>query len=226
MRPPGIEREFLTILRNLAGIGALDHLVLIGSWVLPVYAENLGTAPIPFTTTDVDFSVIRPHDRDIRSDPSVRQRLTELGYMSVTEPLTGAERFVPAIDAAEKRLSIDFLCEPGRIVRAPYRIPGLGITSTPIRFQRVLLENTERMGYKRLMISVPKPAFWVAHKIAISQLRTGELAEPKMFKDLDSAAAIVDLMGEVEIGSAAEAYPGKFLRLFRKGWGRFDRLRA
>jgi hypothetical protein len=226
MRVPGIEREFLAILRNLAGIGALDHLVLIGSWVLPVYVENLGIAPIPFTTTDVDFSVIRPHDRTVRSDPSVRQRLTELGYTSVAEPLTGAERYVPAIDAAENRLTIDFLCEPGRIVRALYHIPGLGITSTPIRFQRVLLENTERMAYKRLLISVPKPAFWAAHKIAISQLRAGELAEPKMFKDLDSAAAIVDLNGEAGICSAAETYPGKFLGLFRKGWGRFARRRA
>jgi len=81
------------------------------------------------------------------------------------------------------------------------------------------------MAYKRLLISVPKPAFWAAHKIAISQLRAGELAEPKMFKDLDSAAAIVDLKGEAGIRSAAETYPGKFLGLFWKGWGRFARRR-
>jgi hypothetical protein len=226
MKIPAIEREFLAILRSLSRIGALDHLVLIGSWVLSVYAENLAIEPVPFTTTDVDFSVKRPHDRSVKSEPSVHRKLTGLGYTPITDPLTGAERYVPAIDAAENRLTIDFLCEPGRIVCAPYPIPGLGITSTPIRYQRVLLENTEEMTYKGLPISVPRPAFWAAHKIAISQLRTGELAEPKMFKDLDSAAAIVDLMGEASICSAAETYPGKFLGLFRKGWGRFTSRRA
>ena len=36
---------------------------------------------------------------------------------------------------------------------------------------------------------------------------------------------IVDLNGEAGIRSAAEMYPGKFLGLFRKGWGRFAHRR-
>jgi len=57
-------------------------------------------------------------------------------------------------------------------------------------------------------------------------LRAGDLAKFKMFKDLDAAAAIVDLMGEARIRFAAETYPGKFLGLFRKGWGCFTSRKA
>ena len=220
MRSPDIEREFFAILRNLDGIKALDHLVLIGSWVLLVYAENLGIEPVPFATTDVDFSVKRPRDLRLRTDPSVHQKLMDLGYRPISDPLTGAEKYVPAIEAAGNQLSIDFLCEPGRIVRTPFRIPGLGITAMPIRFQRVLLENTERMAYQRLSVSVPKPAFWAAHKVAVSQLRSGDLAEYKMIKDLEAAEAVLDTLGEPEILDAARTYPGKFLGYFRKGWDR------
>ena len=214
------------MLRNLSESGALDHLVLIGSWVLPVYSKNFGISPIPFTTSDVDFSVIRPHDRSARSEPSIRQTLIDLGYRAVAEPLSGAEKFVPGVDAAGNSLSIDFLCEPGRIVRNPYPVPGLGIVSTPVRYQRVLLENTINAPFHGLLLTVPDPAYWAAHKIAISQLRTGEMSELKMLKDLDSAAPVIDLIGEKGIRSAAEAYPGKFLGLFRKGWDMFARRRT
>jgi len=49
-------------IKNLQEIGALRHLILIGSWVLPVYLENYPISHLTFTTGDIDFTIIRPHD--------------------------------------------------------------------------------------------------------------------------------------------------------------------
>lgn len=217
-----IEREFLSILRNLDDIGALSHLVLIGSWVSPIYAENLGVKTALFTTTDVDFSIRKPHDRSLGTEPSIHKKLLDIGYLPFIDPLSGSGKYIPALDQTRNQLSIDFVCEPGRIVRRPYVVPGLGVTAVPIRFQQVLLKNTEKMTYKKLSFFVPKPAFWAAHKIVISQLRSGALADFKMIKDLDAARIIVEFMGERKIWNAAETLPGKFLGIFRKGWRCFQ----
>lgn len=42
------EEEFLTILSGFDKGNALKHLVLIGSWVLPIYRENYNTGNFQF----------------------------------------------------------------------------------------------------------------------------------------------------------------------------------
>jgi len=212
------EKEFHTILKSLHEIDALRHLILIGSWVLPVYAENYRIPRLTFTTSDVDFTINRPHDPAKKSIPSIHQKFTEIGYIPYRSTITQSEKYVPAIESAKNKLSIEFLCEPGRIVKAPYPVKGLGIITTPLKYQRALHENTIILIYKFIPVSVPKPAFWAAHKIAMSQLRSGEQAELKMLKDLDGASIIVNFLGDKEVIRAAQYYKGKFLRLFQKGW--------
>lgn len=130
------EKEFHAILKSLHEIDALRHLILIGSWVLPVYLENYGIPYITFTTSDVDFTIIRPHDPAKKSSPTIHQKLTEIGYIPHRSPITQSEKYIPALESAKNKLSIEFLCEPGRIVKAPYRIKGLDIMTTPLRYQR------------------------------------------------------------------------------------------
>jgi hypothetical protein len=94
----------------------------------------------------------------------------------------------------------------------------LGIIATPLRYQRVLHENAITLAYEGITVTVPKPAFWAAHKIAMSQLRSGEQAELKKMKDLDGARIIVNSLGYEDVIGAAQCYKGKFLTLFKKGW--------
>ena len=68
------------------------------------------------------------------------------------------------------------------------------------------------------MVNVPKPEFWATHKIAISQKRSGKDKEIKMMKDLDGARVVVESIGDTDIIRAADRYPGKFKKLFDKGW--------
>lgn len=56
------EKEFVALLKEFQQRGALEHLVLIGSWCLPVYREYYPIPRFAFNTSDVDFSIHRPQD--------------------------------------------------------------------------------------------------------------------------------------------------------------------
>ncbi len=114
------EKEFNAILKSLHEIDALKHLILIGSWVLPIYSENYKIPRLTFTTSDVDFTIIRPHDPAKKSTPSVHQKLIEIGYIPHRSSITQSEKYIPALENVKNKLSIEFLCEPGRIVKARY----------------------------------------------------------------------------------------------------------
>lgn len=212
------EKEFFAILSSFDKINALKHLVLIGSWVLPVYRENYNIGKFQFTTSDVDFSVRFPRDPLKISIPTIHETLTEMGYIPQYSILNKSEKYIPALESAVNKLSIEFLCEPGRHIQEAYKIKGLGIAAAPITYQKVLLENTETLNYKGIAVNVPRPAYWAIHKIAISQKRSGKSAKLKMIKDLEGARIIVDFIGIAEILSIAKQFKGKFLKSFQSGW--------
>jgi hypothetical protein len=56
------EKEFVALLKEFQQQGALSHLVLIGSWCLPIYWEHFSFSRFTFTTSDVDFSISQPRD--------------------------------------------------------------------------------------------------------------------------------------------------------------------
>jgi hypothetical protein len=74
------EGLFLSIIDRLAKGRVLPDIVLIGSWVLPIYRAYFDDAPeIPvLRTTDVDFLVGMPprvrHEFDVPSAPEASQR--------------------------------------------------------------------------------------------------------------------------------------------------------
>ncbi|MCU0237014.1 MAG: hypothetical protein MUC72_08020 [Acidobacteria bacterium] len=139
------EKEFAGLLREFHRSGALEHLVLIGSWCLPVYREHYPIARFPFTTSDIDFSVQRP--RAFKSGPGIplHELLIQLGYIAKAGILSKAEKYIPAPDAEGTSLSIEFLCEPGRDVVDPLRLPGLGIvvSSRYHRSERARIANSK-----------------------------------------------------------------------------------
>ncbi|UCH98668.1 MAG: hypothetical protein JSV88_12265 [Candidatus Aminicenantes bacterium] len=169
----------------------------------------------------MDFSVARPHDISKISSPSIHVILNELGYMPHFSIIDKAEKYIPALESTGKNLNIEFLCDPGRHTKEPYKVKGLGIVTTPITYQRILLRNTETLNYKGIPVIVPGPVYWAIHKIAISQLRKGKDASLKMMKDLGGARVIVNFIGEEEILSKSKQFKGKFLELFKKGWDIF-----
>jgi len=213
----GFEREFAGLLREFHKNGALEHLVLIGSWCLPVYREHYPIARVPFTTSDIDFSVQRP--RALKSGPCIplHELLITLGYVPKAGILSRAEKYIPAPDTEGTSLSIEFLCEPGRGVVDPLRLPGLGVVVNPLPYQKILLDNVVILNYRGVPVKVPRPAVWTVHKIAVSQLREGKDRELKMIKDLENAMIVLKWLGKDKLMLEAGLFKGKFMKLFQKG---------
>ncbi len=211
------EKEFAGLLKEFYKSGALEHLVLIGSWCLPVYREHYPIVRFTFTTSDIDFSVQRP--RAFKSGPGIPLHglLIQLGYVPKAGILSKAEKYIPAPDAEGTNLSIEFLCEPGRDEGEPLRLPGLGIVVSPLSYQKVLLDNAVTLTYRGIPLKVPRPAMWAAHKIAVSQLREGRDHELKMIKDLENAMVVMKWLGKEKILLEAGQFKGKFSRFFQKG---------
>ena len=162
------EKEFAGLLKEFHKSGALEHLVLIGSWCLPVYRRHYPIARFAFTTSDIDFSVLRP--RDFKSGPGIplHESMLKLGYVPKSGILSKAERYIPAPDAERNSLSVEFLCEPGRDVVDPLRLPGWGSWSVPCLISRSCWTMRSPLIIKRIPVKVPRPAVWAAHKIAVS----------------------------------------------------------
>ncbi|MCJ7523664.1 MAG: nucleotidyltransferase domain-containing protein [Candidatus Aminicenantes bacterium] len=211
------EKEFVGLLREFQRKRALAHLVLIGSWCLPVYREHYPIRRFAFTTSDIDFSIQRPRDLRRRSGISLQESLTKLGYVPKSGILSKAEKYIPAPDSESNSLSIEFLCEPGRNTSEPYHLPGLGIVANPVPYQKILLENLMTLTYKKISVQLPQPAVWAIHKIAISQLRKGKDRELKMIKDMDNALVVLNWLGKEKILLEADHFKGKFKKLFLKG---------
>ncbi len=211
------EKEFIYLLKEFQEKGALEHLVLIGSWCLPVYREHYPIPRFVFTTSDVDFSIHSPRDLRRRPGIALQKSLTKLGYVPTSGILSKAEKYIPAPDSEVNSLSIEFLCEPGRNALEPFHLPGLGIVANPVPYQKILLENRMTLTYKKISVQLPRPAVWAIHKIAISQLRKGERHELKMIKDMDNALVILNWLGKEQILLEADQFKGKFKKLFLKG---------
>jgi len=212
------EKEFVALLKEFQQKGALEHLVLIGSWCLPVYREHYPISRFTFNTSDVDFSIHRPQDLQKSLNISLHESLTKLGYVPHSGILSHAEKYIPAPYSEANSLSIEFLCEPGRHITEPYRLSKLGIVATPLPYQKVLLENSITLTYRKIPVKVPRPAVWAIHKIAISQQRKGKGSDLKMIKDMENALVVVNWLGKENILKEAGQFKGKFANLFQKGF--------
>ena len=213
-----LEKEFYAILCEFNDKDILKHFVVIGSWVLIIYKYNYSISGFQFTTSDVDFSVIKPHKISNENLPSVHKILSNLGYAPQLSCLNSSENYIPAVDNVVNNLTIEFLTEQGRFVKEPYFIKGMNIKASPLAFQDFLLKNIIKVKYHNIIVNVPAPAVWAVHKIAISQQRQGKTASLKSMKDLQGAKVILDWLGEDELLKIAQNLRGKLLSFFKRGW--------
>jgi hypothetical protein len=158
-----IENEFHSLLSTFEKYDVLKHLVLIGSWALKVYGENYKIKHFPFKTTDIDFSIKSPRNKEKRISPSIHEILIEKGYIPEFGLVSKSEKYIPGPEFTENQLNVDFLCEYGRHLKNPFTIIGLGVKVTPLSYQRILLDNIVPLQYQGISVNVPKPEYWAAH---------------------------------------------------------------
>ena len=166
------ESMFIRILQAIDSAGALQDIVLIGSWVLPVYRSRFGNSPeIPILrTTDVDFLVARQPPIKTKADiPSI---LEQLGFETIRSPQGGYSKYIHA------EMEVDFLTpEYGRGTNKAIPIDALGVYAQPLRYVSLAIDHSDVMPYRGLDVRVPKPgAFLLLKLLVISRRRDSDKA--------------------------------------------------
>jgi len=171
-----------TVLKKLQNAGALQHLILAGSWCQYFYRILFaGAAEIPLLrTTDIDFLI--PNPPGVKQPVDVSKILIELGFDEQLDYKTGLVKYV------HPDLEIQFLTpERGRGQDTPYTIKNLHINAEGLRYLNLLQNHNFEMQHDGITIRIPEPEAFALQKILASQ----ERKDPdKKEKDLLSAQAI------------------------------------
>ena len=178
---------FLRTLNALDKAGALEDIILIGSWCHYFYRVYFLNAPeIPLLVTlDIDFLI--PNPPRINKDVNIPEILETLDFVPLHDYLTGYTKYV------HPELELEFLiAELGRGKgNIPYKIPKLHINAQGLRFLNLLQSNTIEMEYENVKVTVPEPSAYVLHKFIIQERR---LNKEKQKRDLLSAIAIGEFL--------------------------------
>ena len=180
------ERLFIRILKELQEAGALDELILIGSWCQYFYRINFNNPPeIPAVRTlDLDFLV--PCPNKIKKEVDITALLIKLGFEPRINYPSGLKKF------QHTDLSVEFLVpEKGRGFSKPYEIKKLNINAQGLRFLILLSGNIMTIRTDDLIVRLPEPAAYVLHKFIIGRRR---LQKDKADKDLSAAKEIGEFL--------------------------------
>lgn len=167
--------------------GALDELILIGSWCHFFYRKYFDDAPeIPaIRTLDIDFLI--PNPPRIKHNVNIPKILKSLDFEPITDYPTGNTKY------EHPELELEFLTpDLGRGKGSkPYDIPKLHINAQGLRFLNLLQAHTMRIKYKTFYVRVPEPAAYVFNKFLVFRKRKKRV---KMEKDLNTAKEIGEFL--------------------------------
>ncbi len=173
------------VLKELQRAGALDKLILAGSWCQYYFRILFDASPeVPLIrTTDIDFVIPNPHK--ITKSVDVGGILNDLGFDDDFDYHTGLVKYV------HPDLEIQFLTPAlGRGKKKPYEIEPFSINAEGLRYLTPLQDFKFRMKHKGISIWLPEPEAYSLQKILISLKRKSDL---KREKDLDAAKNIGEL---------------------------------
>lgn len=199
--------------------------VLVGSFAFACYGNMLGVMldTSLSRTEDMDFSVER--ELEIGLQRNMKQDLVT-AVPDLATPTQINPWVVPFEMKSPDGFKIEFLTtKSGAHDKAPVLIERFGIHAQPLDFMDYLIEDTQRavvLNGAGIPVSVPNPARYAVHKLAISQLRPiGEQA--KVAKDIRQASALISVLAEDNPGAlllaveAASARNDGMLSLIKRG---------
>ena len=208
------------VLVSLDTAGALDHLVLVGSWCLLAYRDYFkGTGgPRTLRTRDLDFLV--PLPSSLRKAINVPDILSQLGFV----PGRRGEAGFMILQHPE--LLVEFLVpERGRGWTGAYELPQLGVNAQPLRFMDIPLMNTLLARLQGVRIRIPHPAAFALHKLLVAGRRR-EIERRN--RDVDTAIELLGLLlphGDGEVTRQLwEQFPKTWRHAIRRELARVDQF--
>ena len=173
---------FHEILTEFYNAGVLENVILIGSWVLPIYKHYFSdTTEIPILrTTDVDFLIKNPPKINIKVD--IPKILEHYGFVEVYSLMGNYTKF------SQPDLEVEFLIpEMGRGRKKAVFIRKLNITAQPLRYLNFIQNHIITVDYKGITLKVPEPATFTLMKFLLTINRK---KIEKINKDLRTATAL------------------------------------
>ncbi|MEO8332723.1 MAG: GSU2403 family nucleotidyltransferase fold protein [Gallionella sp.] len=182
--------------------------VLVGSFAFGCYGNVLGVHMEQglSRTEDMDFSDAR--EMNIGFVRNMKADLVEAEPSLATPPQINP-RIVPFEMRAPDGFKIEFLTtRVGVHDKSPVLIERLGVHAQPLEYMDYLLDQTQPaviLNGAGILVAIPQPARYAAHKLAVSQLReTGN--QPKIKKDINQACALMRVLMEDNPGVLDAAF--------------------
>lgn len=177
---------FHDILSSFYFSGVLENVILIGSWVLPVYKRYFNDSPeIPILrTSDVDFLI--PNPPKIGKQVDIPKLLEEYNFQEQFSLLGNHTKFV------HPDLEIEFLIpELGRRSDKSLLISEYKVTAQPLRYLYFIQNHTLKLNYSFVNLFVPEPTVFVLLKFLISMKRKDQT---KINKDIATAVELSEFL--------------------------------
>lgn len=201
------ENLFLKIIEKLDTGNVLQQIVLIGSWVLPIYRTHFDDDPeIPILrTSDVDFLLEMPPNMQVTFN--IPLALSELGF----EPEWASQG--DFCKYVHPDLEIEFLIpDLGRGRKNAVTITNLGVTAQPLRFLSLAYDHSMGVLYHGYNVRVPEPEVFVLLKLLILPRRNDEA---KRIKDASTARALGEFLLK---RNDRKQHMQRLFRELPKGW--------
>lgn len=178
---------FIATLKALHKSGALQNLILIGSWChhfYKIYFKNSPEIPV-VRTLDIDFLI--PNPPKIRREVNIPEILKSLDFIPEHNYTTGYTKYV------HPELELEFLTpELGKGKGSePYEISKLHINAQGLRYLNLLQAHTIKIKDDDIDVCVPEPSAFVLHKLIVFKRRT---KKEKMIRDLKAAKEIGEFL--------------------------------
>lgn len=159
---------FFETLNALHSKGALDNIILIGSWCHYFYRIHFKNSPeIPAVRTlDIDFLI--PNPPKIKKEINIPEILKKLDFTPISDYITGYIKY------AHPELELEFLTpDLGRgKSEKPYIIKKLHIKAQGLRYLNLLQSHIMKIKYGDIIVQIPEPTAYVLHKFLISYKRS------------------------------------------------------
>lgn len=174
------------LLIQLQAAGALEELMLIGSWCLYFYRFAYDDhAGLPaFRTLDVDFLV--PDPKGVKREVDIPEILRKEGFIPQFNRSSGVVKY------NHPELQVEFLVpELGRSSHGSQEVKRLHVKAQGLRYLHLLLDYPMHVSYKELKICAPEPAAFALHKLIVSSRR---LNVSKKKSDLETTIGLLNFL--------------------------------
>jgi hypothetical protein len=194
------------VLEVVGNAGLFERgVVLIGTAAYQTYACIVG-AYLPgaaITTNDADFLVASFTGNDERQDMEAILQRADPTFKARMQQ----EDRLPKVFRADNNFSVDILTKFGRGRKSPVLIEELGCSAEALPFMEYLAEESiEAVALygTGVLVRVPPPLRFAAHKLLIAQERRGRFSAKKP-KDLAQARDLIDIFSETDSAALEEA---------------------